>query len=129
MSEREEITQMKSAFVEEGIDINEYVALQRELDELQKEAGICEEKGLNRLISSYFERKDAREKILVSKKKLILVALLLGWCGAHRFMLKQWVLGTVYLCFCWTIFPVCMTIVDLLEYLPMKADENGMILV
>ena len=129
MSEREEITQMKSAFVEEGIDINEYVALQRELDELQKEAGIYEEKGLNRLISSYFERKDARERVLVSKKKLMWTALLLGWCGAHRFMLKQWVLGTVYLCFCWTIFPVCMTIVDLLEYLPMKADENGMILV
>ena len=89
MSEREEITQMKSAFVEEGIDIDEYVALQRELDELQKEAGICEEKGLKRLISSYFERKDAREKVLVSKKGLLWIALLLGWCGGHRFMLRQ----------------------------------------
>ena len=128
-NERREYTQMNTAFAEEGIDIDEYVALQRELDELEKEAGIKKEKGLTRLISSYFERRDAREKVLVSKKKLILVALLLGWCGAHRFMLKQWVLGTVYLCFCWTIFPIGMTIVDLLEYLPMKADENGNILV
>ena len=128
-NERREYTQMNEAFAEEGIDLDEYVALERELDELEREAGIRKEKGLSRLISSYFERRDAREKILVSKKKLMLTALLLGWCGAHRFMLKQWVLGTVYLCFCWTIFPVCMTIVDLLEYLPMKADENGNILV
>ena len=129
MSEREEITQMKSAFVEEGIDIDEYVALQRELDELQKEAGICEEKGLNRLISSYFERKDSREKVLVSKKRLLWIALLLGWCGGHRFMRKQNILGMVYLCFCWTCFPVAMTIVDILEYIPLKHDENGNILV
>ena len=129
MSEREEITQMKSAFVEEGIDINEYVALQRELDELQKEAGIYEEKGLNRLISSYFERKDSREKVLVSKKRLLWIALLLGWCGGHRFMLRQNKVGLLYLCFCWTCFPVAMTIVDILEYIPLKPDENGNILV
>ena len=128
-NERREFTQMNEAFAEEGIDLDEYVALERELDELEREAGVRKEKGLSRLISSFFERQDAREKILVSKKKLMLTALLLGWCGGHRFMLKQPKVGLLYLCFCWTIFPVCMTIVDLLEYLPMKADENGMILV
>ena len=128
-NEKREISQMNTAFVEEGIDIDEYVALQRELDELQKEAGTYEEKGLKRLISSYFERKDARDKILISKKKLLWTALLLGWCGGHRFMLKQRVLGFVYLAFCWTIFPICMTLVDIIEYIPMKPDENGNILV
>lgn len=128
-NERREISQMNTAFVEEGIDIDEYVALQRELDELEKEAGLKQEKGISRLISSYFERKDAREKILISKKKLIWTAVLLGWCGVHRFMLKQNKVGLLYLCFCWTCFPVCMTIVDIIEYIPMKADENGMILV
>ncbi len=128
-NERQEISKMNEAFVEEGVDIDEYVALQRELDELQKEAGTYEEKGLARLISSYFERKDARDKVRIKKKKLILVALLLGWCGVHRFMLKQKILGMVYLCFCWTIFPVCMTIVDIIEYIPMKPDEEGYILV
>ena len=128
-NERREISQMNTAFVEEGIDIDEYVALQRELDELEKEAGLKQEKGISRLISSYFERKDAREKILISKKKLIWTAVLLGWCGVHRFMLKQNKVGLLYLCFCWTIFPICMTLVDIIEYIPMKADENGMILV
>lgn len=128
-NERREFTQMNEAFAEKGIDLDEYVALERELDELEREAGIRQEKGLTRLISSYFERKDARERVLVSKKKLLWTALLLGWCGGHRFLLKQKVLGFVYLCLCWTIFPVCMTIVDILEYIPMKADENGNILV
>ena len=127
--ERIEVSQMNEAFVEKGVDIDEYVALQRELEELQKEQGTYEEKGIARLISSYFERKDAREKVRIKKKTLILVALLLGWCGVHRFMLRQKWLGLVYLCFCWTVFPVCMTIVDIIEYLPMKPDEEGYILV
>ena len=128
-NERREYTQMNEAFAEKGIDLDEYVALQRELDELEKEQGLKQEKGIARLISSYFERKDARDKILVSKKKLLWTALLLGWCGGHRFMLKQRVLGFVYLAFCWTIFPICMTLVDIIEYIPMKPDENGNILV
>ena len=127
--ERIEVSQMNEAFVEKGVAIDEYVALQRELEELQKEQGTYEEKGIARLISSYFERKDAREKVRIKKKTLILVALLLGWCGVHRFMLRQKWLGLVYLCFCWTVFPVCMTIVDIIEYIPMKPDENGNILV
>lgn len=35
----------------------------------------------------------------------------------------------VYLAFCWTVFPICMTIVDVIEYIPMKPDEEGYILV
>ena len=129
MSEKKEPKKMQNAFVEEGVNIDEYVALQRELEELQKQQGTYKEKGLSRLISSYFERKDARDKILVSKKRLIWTAVLLGWCGGHRFLLKQNILGMVYLCFCWTCFPIAMTIVDILEYIPLKADENGMVLV
>lgn len=129
MSEKKEPKKMQNAFVEEGVNIDEYVALQRELEELQKQQGTYQEKGLSRLISSYFERKDAREKILVSKKRLLWTALLLGWCGGHRFLLKQNILGMVYLCFCWTCFPIAMTIVDILEYIPLKPDENGKVLV
>ena len=129
MSEKKEPKKMQNAFVEEGVNIDEYVALQRELEELQKQQGTYQEKGLSRLISSYFERKDARDKILVSKKRLLWTALLLGWCGGHRFLLKQNILGMVYLCFCWTCFPIAMTIVDILEYIPLKPDENGNILV
>ena len=92
-------------------------------------SGIRQEKGLSRLISSFFERQDARERVLVNKKKLMWVAFLLGWCGGHRFMLKQKWVGLLYLAFCWTSFPIAMTIVDFLQYIPMKPDENGNILV
>ena len=128
-NERREFTQMNEAFAEEGIDLDEYVALERELDELEREAGIRQEKGLSRLISSFFERQDARERVLISKKKLMWTALLLGWCGGHRFMLKQKWVGLLYLVLCWTSFPIAMTIVDFLQYIPMKPDENGNILV
>ena len=128
-NERREFTQMNEAFAEEGIDLDEYVALERELDELEREAGIRQEKGLSRLISSFFERQDARERVLVNKKKLLWVAFLLGWCGGHRFMLKQKWVGLLYLAFCWTSFPIAMTIVDFIQYIPMKPDENGNILV
>ena len=84
---------------------------------------------MSMLPSSYFERKDSREKVLVSKKRLLWIALLLGWCGGHRFMLRQNKVGLLYLCFCCTCFPVAMTIVDILEYIPLKPDENGNILV
>ena len=128
-NERREYTQMNEAFAEEGIDLDEYVALQRELDELEKEQGLKQEKGIARLISSYFERKDARERVLVSKKKLMWTALLLGWCGGHRFVLRQPGLGTLYLCTCWTGFSLSMSIVDWLQYVVMKPDEDGYILV
>lgn len=129
MSKNNEKPKMQGAFVEEGVNIDEYIALQRELDELEKQHGLSQEKGLTRLISSFFERSDAREKVLVSKKKHIWLAVLLGWCGGHRFHAKQYVLGFVYLAFCWTCFPMMMTIVDLLEIIPIAADENGNILI
>ena len=36
-NERREFTQMNEAFAEEGIDLDEYVALERELDELERD--------------------------------------------------------------------------------------------
>ena len=129
MKEMQEVSKMNEAFVEEGVDVDEYVALQRELDELEQQAGIREEKGLVRLISGLFERGENREKVAVSKKKYLWLIFLLGWCGGHRFYSKQYVLGAVYLLFFWTCFPICMSIVDFLQVLPKPADENGNILI
>ena len=48
MSERQEFSQMNEAFAEEGFDIDEYVALQQELNDLKKENGTLEEeKGIS----------------------------------------------------------------------------------
>lgn len=117
---------------EERIDLDEYVALQRELDELREEHGIeppKKEGKISRLISSLFEKSESREKVCISKKKHLWTAILLGWAGGHRFQAKQYFLGFLYLLTCWSGFSMAMTVVDLLIIIPMQPDENGNILV
>lgn len=111
----------------EQIDLDEYVALQRELDELKIQQGIKKEGGISRLISSYFEKSENKPKVKISKKKHLWTAILLGWAGAHRFQAKQYGLGILYLLTCWSGFSMAMTIVDLLVIIPIPADEDGMI--
>ena len=130
MSEKQEFSQMNEAFVEEGVDIDEYIALQQELNELKKQNGTAqEEKGISRMISKFFERQDAREKVRIRKKTLLWLTFLLGWAGTHRFVLRQPGLGILYLCTCWSGFSISMSIVDWLLFVVMKPDEDGYILV
>ena len=130
MSEKREFSQLNGAFAEEGVDIDEYVALQQELNELKKQNGTAqEEKGISRMISKFFERQDAREKVRIRKKTLLWLTFLLGWAGGHRFVLRQTGLGILYLCTCWSGFSISMSIVDWLLYVVMKPDEDGYILV
>ena len=130
MSEKQELSQLNGAFAEEGVDIDEYVALQQELNELKKQNGTAqEEKGISRMISKFFERQDAREKVRIRKKTLLWLTFLLGWAGTHRFVLRQPGLGALYLCTCWSGFSISMSIVDWLLYVVMKPDEDGYILV
>ena len=130
MSEKQEFSQLNGALAEKGVDIDEYVALQQELNELKKQNGTAqEEKGISRMISKFFERQDAREKVRIRKKTLLWLTFLLGWAGTHRFVLRQPGLGALYLCTCWSGFSISMSIVDWLLYVVMKPDEDGYILV
>lgn len=118
--------------MQEMANLDEFVAAQMELNELKKQQGIEPEKkegSISHLISSFFQRRDAREKVLVNRKKHLKLAIFLGWLGAHRFHAKQYVLGTIYLLTCWTGFSFAMTIVDLVEIIPIPPDEDGNILV
>ena len=130
MSEKQEFSQLNGAFAEKCVDIDEYVALQQELNELKKQNGTAqEEKGISRMISKFFERQDAREKVRIRKKTLLWLTFLLGWAGTHRLVLRQPGLGALYLCTCWSGFSISMSIVDWLLYVVMKPDEDGYILV
>ena len=42
---------------------------------------------------------------------------------------RRFSVGTLYLCTCWTGFSLSMSIVDWLQYVVMKPDEDGYILV
>lgn len=115
---------------QDKVTMKEYLDAQMELEKLQKEHGIeKKEKGISRFISSMFERKEKRQKVQVNRKKFLLTTVLLGWCGGHQFMAHRYVLGTFYLLLFWTGFPLAMTLIDLLIYIPIPQDENGNILV
>ncbi len=110
--------------------VTDIAAAQAELNALREQYGIApEEKGLKRLISNFFSWRETREKHPVKKKTLLWLAVLLGWCGGHRFYSKRYVLGALYLVFFWSGVPIAMTIIDLMEIIPIPADENGYIMV
>lgn len=110
-------------------DIAEYIALQQELIETRKKYGIEEKEGrLSHMISSFFERRENRQKIRIRKKKYLLLAVFTGWMGGHRFYARHYSTAVLYLVLFWTGFPLAMTIIDLLSAIPMEADEEGMIL-
>lgn len=123
---------MKSRKKEERLtpkEVEEYMALQQELDELKAQRGEARSEGrVSRAISKFFDHREAREKQVLSKKKYILLALFTGWMGGHRFYAKQWPTAILYLLFFWCGFPLAMTIVDLMIVIPVKANENGNIL-
>lgn len=110
-------------------EVEEYMALQQELSELKAQRGEQRPEGpISRAISGFFDRREAREKQLLNKKKYILLAVFTGWMGGHRFYSRQWVTAVLYLLLFWTGFPMAMTIVDLMIVIPMQANENGNIL-
>ena len=118
---------MKSKEKKEEIDVNELIALEQELHELKVEHGIKEKEGrISRMISGYFERKEAQGELLLDKKKYILLAVFTGWLGGHRFYAKQYKLAILYLLLCWSGFPLAMTLIDLLIVIPKPVDEQGM---
>ncbi|MGN0983305.1 MAG: NINE protein [Gemmiger sp.] len=63
----------------------------------------------------------------VRKKTYLLLLVLLGWMGGHRYYERRWVLGAVYTAFFWTGIPLAMCLIDAMIVIPKKADENGMI--
>ena len=57
-----------------------------------------------------------------SRSTAILLAMLLGGLGVHKFYLNRPGLGVLYLFFCWTLIPAIVSIFEGLSYLSMS-DE------
>lgn len=55
-------------------------------------------------------------KVTKSKNKwiAILLCLFLGGIGAHKFYEEKNGMGVLYLLFCWTGIPVCLSVIDLI---------------
>lgn len=114
----------------ERMNFADLAKLEDELHEAERAVGL--EKPLTwwqKLGDRYFHWEACRERHAVKKKIYLFLTLLLGWAGIHRFYEKRWKLGVFYLALFWTGFPVALAAVDFLIALPMKADENGKILI
>lgn len=114
----------------EQLTRDDFIKAELALQDAKMEAGIDveNEKGKG-LIGKYHDWKKNRTKHKVNKKKYILLCLLLGWCGGHRYYEKRYWLAAFYTLFFWTVIPFFLCVTDLLIVLPMKADENGDIVI
>ena len=111
------------------VDPKKMIALEEEMAALKKEYGIEDKPRWWVRIGDFIaNHAGTRQPVPVFRKKYLLLALCLGWAGGHRFYTKQYALGVIYLLFCWTGIPFAMTLIDLMIALPMKADEQGRML-
>lgn len=63
----------------------------------------------------------------VNKKTYLVLLVLLGWIGGHRWYEHRTIVALFYTAFFWTGFPLAMCIIDAMIVIPKKADENGCI--
>ena len=131
---RQELTDQVFAKIDsdEKITVKDYVLANMALQDAKMEAGIEDEeppKGLFGLLYRYQRWKDTRTRHKVNKKKYLLLLVFLGWMGGHRYYEKRYILGAVYTLFFWTCLPLCSCLVDAMIAIPIKADENGDILI
>ena len=114
----------------EQLTRDDFIKAELALQDAKMEAGIDveNEKGKG-LIGKYHDWKKNRTKHKVNKKKYILLCMLLGWCGGHRYYEKRYWLAAFYTLFFWTVIPFFLCVTDLLIALPMQADENGDIVI
>ena len=114
---------------DDKVNFDDYLALQKELDETRQKYGVEVKEGkVSRAISNFFDKREARELHSVSRKKYLIIALLTGWMGGHRFYARQYPSAILYLLLFWTGFPFAMTLIDLMIAIPKEPDENGNIL-
>ena len=110
------------------VSFDDYLALQKELDETRKQYGVEVKEGrISRAISGFFDRRENRELQPVLRKKYLLLAVFTGWMGGHRFYARQYPSAILYLLLFWTGFPIAMTLIDLMVAIPKEADEEGRI--
>lgn len=60
-----------------------------------------------------------------TKKTYLWLMLFTGWAGGHRYYQGRWKLGLLYTLLCWTGVPLALCITDFMEVMPLKADEEG----
>lgn len=83
------------------------------------------------IIDQHFIRQDQREPIKVKRRTYLLLALMTGFFGGHRFYSKRYLSGILCLLFFWTGVPLVNAIVDIMIMLPKnkEMDEEGYVFI
>lgn len=129
---RQQITDDVFKKLETGEELtrDDFVKAELALQDAKLEAGIDpDDEPPVGLMGKYHYWKKHRERHKVNKKTYILLCIFLGWIGGHRYYEKRYKLGVLYTLFCWTVIPFFCCVTDLLIAAPMKADEDGNIMI
>lgn len=76
-----------------------------------------------KLKSSQTQNVKVKIQGLKDKNLAAILAFLLGGLGIHRFYLGQPILGILYLIFCWTFIPLCLSIIDFFVFIFMSQNR------
>ncbi|SIQ86790.1 TM2 domain-containing protein [Chryseobacterium indoltheticum] len=76
-----------------------------------------------KLKSSQTQNVKVKTQGLKDKNIATILALFLGGLGIHRFYLGQPLIGILYLIFCWTFIPLCLSIIDFFAFIFMSQNR------
>lgn len=85
--------------------------------------GVDFEVQANKAVGIYQALGSASKPGSTSKGTLVLLAVLLGGVGAHKFYMGSWGWGIVYLVLFWTAIPLIASIIEWIRYVLMSDDE------
>lgn len=118
----------KKETASQDLDVNEFISLAGELDQLREEHGVPYQKNLfEKLGGWYLDLRERTDHTTAVDRKVYCRLCILGAFGAHHFYAKHWVKGALYLLLCWTGISAAMVAIDWMIAVPKQADENGMI--
>jgi TM2 domain-containing membrane protein YozV/Tfp pilus assembly major pilin PilA len=84
---------------------------------LESDQKVCESCGSHiKVMAEICPACGVRQRKMVSKTALLLLAFFLGGFGAHKFYLGKWVQGIFYLLFCWTGIPGLIALIEFIVY-------------
>ena len=89
-------------------------------NEVKDNQAVCLKCGyaINQSLTRNFASNGTHNKIVAA-----LLAIFLGWLGAHKFYLGKPVEGIFYLLFCWTFIPSLVAFVEGIIYLVLSDEE------
>ena len=111
------------------IEVGKLIALEDELHRLKKECGIEEKTSpIKKSIDWIIERISGREPMRVKKLNYCLCALMLGFLGAHQFMVHKWAKGVLYLALSFTGLSFVLSLLDILYAAFLKTDDGTILI-